>query len=183
MTPFISEAEYERITTNEKQWVVDDTKPIEIEQSSRLTIRKQRSRSPSVSSSHTPAAKRRRTQIETNSPTKNLLPPPPLIPQVSKEPDLTSLDDLNLFSPLKKQSPTPSHPAPPLSPTLQIMTPKSVMRSRRPSSTSSTNTVTTTTTTISLPTTISHDLTTRIIRCIANNSQRTGDDKKLRIPM
>lgn len=62
------------------------------------------------------------------------------------------------------------------------MTPKSVTRSRHPSSTSSTNTVTTTATII-LPPSISHDTTTRIIRCLANTNQRTSEDKKLRIPM
>jgi hypothetical protein len=64
-----------------------------------------------------------------------------------------------------------------------VMTPKSSTRSRHPSSTSSTNTVTTTTTIISLPPSISHDPTTRIIRCLANTIPRTSEDKKLRIPM
>jgi hypothetical protein len=65
------------------------------------------------------------------------------------------------------------------------MTPKSTTtRSRHPSSTSSTNTITTTTTTsLLLPSSISHDPTTRIIRCLANTIQRTNEDKKLRIPM
>jgi hypothetical protein len=87
---------------------------------------------------------------------------------------------LDLFSPLKTELPVPSHPIPSLSPVLQVMTPKSTVRSRHPSSTSSTNT---TTTTILLSSTISHDLSTRIIRCLANTIQRTSEDKKLRIPM
>jgi len=91
--------------------------------------------------------------------------------------DLFSFDDLDLFSPLKKESPVPSHHVRSLSPVLQVMTPKSITRSRHPSSTSST------TTTILHPSSISHDPTTRIIRCLANTIQRTGEDKKLRIPM
>ncbi|CAF4073803.1 unnamed protein product [Rotaria sp. Silwood2] len=188
LTPFVSDAEYERINTNEKHWVVDDTEPIEVEDSSVLTTRKtrkqhlQRSRSPSVSSSHTPARKRQRTVTDTKSPVKISTSIPPPLPQPSNDIDLVSFDDLDLFSPLKKQSPIPSHPTPSLSPVLQVMTPKSMTRSRHPSSTSSTNTVTTTTT-ILLPSSVSHDQTTRIIRCLANTIQRTNEDKKLRIPM
>ncbi|CAF4982280.1 unnamed protein product, partial [Rotaria magnacalcarata] len=51
---------------------------------------------------------------------------------------------------------------------------------RHPSSTSSTNTIATT---ISVPPSISHDPNTRIIRCLANTTQRASEDKKLRIPM
>ncbi|CAF4627766.1 unnamed protein product [Rotaria sp. Silwood1] len=189
LTPFVSDAEYERINTNEKHWVVDDTEPIEVEDSSISTTttttrkhRLQRSRSPSVSSSHTPARKRRRTITNTKSPTKISTSIPPLLPQSSNDIDLVSFDDLDLFSPLKKESPVPSHPTPSLSPVLQVMTPKSITRSRHPSSTSSTNTITTTTT-ILLPSSISHDPNTRIIRCLANTIQRTSEDKKLRIPM
>jgi len=109
-----------------------------------------------------------------------LLPPPPPPPQPSNDVDLANFDDFDLFSPLKKESPVPSHPTPSLSPVLQVMTPKSTTRSRRPSSTSSTNTITTS---ILLPSSISHDPTTRIIRCLANTIQRPNDDKKLRIPM
>lgn len=146
---------------------------------------RQRSRSPSISSSHTPPQKRRRTIIETKSPVKvsNPVIPPSLPPPPStNDVDLVNFDDLDLFSPLKKESPVPTHPVPSLSPVLQIMTPKSVTRSRHPSSTSSTNTVTTTTT-IVLPSSVSHDPTTRIIRCLASTTQRANDDKKLRIPM
>jgi hypothetical protein len=57
------------------------------------------------------------------------------------------------------------------------MTPKSTIRSRQPSTASSINT------TILLSPPISHDTTTRIIRCLANTSARTTEDKKLRIPM
>lgn len=96
---------------------------------------------------------------------------------------MVSFDDFDLFTPSKNQSPIQSNPLPSLSPVLQVMTPKSTTRSRHPSSTSSTNTVTTTTTTIILPSTISNDVTTRIIRCLANTNQRTIEDKKLRIPM
>ena len=175
--------EYERLGTNEKQWVVDDTEPIQMDEvagSSATKTRKQRSRSPSVSSSHTPAAKRRRTRIETESPVKSSTPP---APPVFNEIEQFTFDDFDLFSPLKKESPVPSNPTPSLSPTLQVMTPKATMRSRHPSSTSSTNTVTTTITTVVLPPPMSHDPTTRIIRCSANTTQRTGEDKKLRIPM
>ncbi len=164
----------------EKNWFVDDTEPIEMTNSSvtnktRKQIR-QRSRSPSVSSSHTPARKRQRTTTDNKSPptTANSVPPP--LPP-SNDIDLVNFD---LFSPLKNVSPIPLHPAPSLSPVLQVMTPKSSIRSRHPSSTSSTNTMTTI---VSLPTSISHDPTTRIIRCLANTIQRTNEDKKLRIPM
>ncbi|CAF3606260.1 unnamed protein product [Rotaria sordida] len=188
LTPFVSDAEYERISTNEKHWVVDDTEPIEIEDSSVSTTTKtrkqhlQRSRSPSVSSSHTPARKRRRTITDTKSPVKISTSIPPSLPQLSNDIDLVNFDDLDLFSPLKKESPVSSRPTTSLSPVLQVMTPKSTTRSRHPSSTSSTNTITTTTT-ILLPSSISHDRTTRIIRCLANTIQRTSEDKKLRIPM
>ena len=187
LTPFVSDAEYERTNTHEKHWVVDDAEPIEMATSSLANKtrkqQRQRSRSPSISSSHTPPQKRRRTITNTKSPPSvsnpAVLPPPP---PITNDVDLVSFDDLDLFSPLKKESPVPTHPAPSLSPVLQIMTPKSAMRSRHPSSTSSTNTVTTTTT-ILLPSSVSHDPTTRIIRCLANTMQRTSDDKKLRIPM
>ncbi|UJR28918.1 hypothetical protein I4U23_010136 [Adineta vaga] len=190
LTPFISDAEYERTTNNEKNWVVDDTEPIEVDHSANTKTRKQRlqrSRSPSVSSSHTPARKRRRTTTETKSPPKIIqpVPPSPLPLQSTNNIDLINFDDIDLFSPLKKDSPVPTHLTPSLSPVLQVMTPKSVTRSRRPSSTSSTNTIATsaTTTTIVLQPSVSHDLSTRIIRCLANTTQRTQDDKKLRIPM
>jgi hypothetical protein len=183
LTPFVSDAEYERINTNEKKWVVDDIEPIEVDNSAAKTRKQrlQRSRSPSVSSSHTPARKRRRTITDTtSSPTiSNPLPPPPPLPEPSNDFDLVNFDDFDLFSPFKKQSPVPSHSIPPLSPVLQVMTPKSTTRSRHPSSTSST----TTSTTILMPPSISHDTTTRIIRCLANTNQRPNEDKKLRIPM
>lgn len=190
MTPFISEVEYEQINASEKKWVVDDTEPIEVEDSSEVTTktmkarkqRLQRSRSPSVSSSHTPARKRQRTTIDIKSPPKisNSIVTPVLQP--SNDIDIVSFDDLDLFSPVKKESPIPSEPARSLSPVLQVMTPLSTVRSRHPSSTSSNNTISTTTTVL-LPSSVSHDPTTRIIRCLANSSQRTSEDKKLRIPM
>ncbi|CAF0970998.1 unnamed protein product, partial [Adineta ricciae] len=188
LTPFVSDAEYERTTNNEKNWVVADSEPIEVEHSTNTKTRKQRlqrSRSPSVSSSHTPASKRRRTITDTKSPVK-VVPPPPLPLQTSTNNiDLINFDDMDLFSPMKKDSPAATHPTPSLSPVLQVMTPKSITLSRRPSSTSSTNTIATsaTTTSVVLPPSISHDLSTRIIRCLANTAQRTQDDKKLRIPM
>ena len=193
LTPFVSDAEYERTETTEKKWVVDDTEPIELEDMSQLATnptrkqRLQRSRSPSVSSSHTPARKRKCTSTSTTtsstaspSTSHNAAPPPSLLPSSSNNGPL-SFDDFNIFSPFKQASPTPSHPTPSLSPVLQVMTPKSTGRSRHPSSTSST--ATTTTTTIVLQPSISHDSTTRIIRCVANSIQRTSEDKKLRIPM
>ncbi|CAF0720580.1 unnamed protein product [Adineta steineri] len=198
LTPFVSDAEYERTNANEKHWVVDDREPIEIGNPSSSTKsrkqRLQRSRSPSASSSHTPASKRRRTITDAKSPLKtpqtisHLPPPPPPPPPLlsaSNNIDIINFDDLDLFSPLKKESPAPSNHTPSLSPVLQVMTPKSITRSRRPSSTSSINTITTTTTTTTSlpPPSISHDTTTRIIRCLANTSQRTNEDKKLRIPM
>lgn len=186
LTPFVSDAEYERINANEKNWLVNDTDPIEVKTSSSAKNktekkRLQRSRSPSVSSSDTPANKRRKTIPDTKSPVKSStsIPPPPL-PQPSSDTNLVNFDDLDVFSPLKRESPIPSHINASLSPVLQVMTPKSSTRSRHPSSTSSTNTITTTT---SLPVSVSHDPTTRIIRCLANAAQRTGEDKKLRIPM
>ncbi|CAF0740183.1 unnamed protein product [Adineta steineri] len=197
LTPFVSDAEYERTNANEKHWVVDDREPIEIGNPSSSTKsrkqRLQRSRSPSASSSHTPASKRRRTITDAKSPLKTPQtishlppppPPPPLLP-ASNDIDIINFDDLDLFSPLKKESPAPSNHTPSLSPVLQVMTPKSITRSRRPSSTSSINTITTTTTTTTSlpPPSISHDTTTRIIRCLANTNQRTNEDKKLRIPM
>ncbi len=160
-------------------WMIPNPLKWEIHQLQVKQIR-QRSRSPSVSSSHTPARKRKRTTNDNKSPpiiSSSVLPPP------SNDIDLVNFDDLDLFSPLKKDSPIPSHPARSVSPVLQVMTPKSSTRSRHPSSTSSTNTVTTTTTIISLPPSISHDPTTRIIRCLANTIPRTSEDKKLRIPM
>ncbi|CAF2157926.1 unnamed protein product [Rotaria magnacalcarata] len=184
LTPFISDAEYERINTSEKNWVVNDTDPIEVDGSFVSTKtrkqRLQRSRSPSVSSLHTPARKRKRTMADTKSPAKVSDLIFSSVPQSSNDMDLANFDDLDIFSPLKKESPLPSHATPPLSPVLQIMTPKLIGRSRHPSSTSSTNTIATT---ISVPPSISHDPNTRIIRCLANTTQRASEDKKLRIPM
>ncbi|CAF4154164.1 unnamed protein product, partial [Rotaria magnacalcarata] len=122
LTPFISDAEYERINTSEKNWVVNDTDPIEVDGSSVSTKtrkqRLQRSRSPSVSSLHTPARKRKRTMADTKSPAKVSDLIFSSIPQSSNDMDLANFDDLDIFSPLKKESPLPSHATPPLSPVL-----------------------------------------------------------------
>ncbi|CAF0877805.1 unnamed protein product [Rotaria sp. Silwood1] len=59
----------------------------------------------------------------------------------------------------------------------QTMTPKSTIRSRQVSTTSSINT------TIVLSPSILHDTTIRIIRCTANTSDQTTQDKRLRIPI
>ena len=149
LTPFITDEEYERINTNEKHWLVNDTEPIEVENLSRQKQHRQRSCSP--------AHKRKRTTSNTKSSStisNSVIP-------------LSSNDiNLDLFSPIKENL---SHPIPSRSPVLQLITP----RSRHPSSSSSsTNTIS-----------ISHDSTTRIIRCLANTIQRTNEDKKLRIPM
>ncbi len=113
------------------------------------TMQKPRSYSPC----HTPARKRRCPMTD-NEPSNDI--------------EILNLDNFDFFIPFQKDPPVSS---------LQLMTPKSTMRSRQPSTASSINT------TIVLSPPISHDTNTRIIRCLANLSDRTTEDKKLRIPM
>jgi len=87
---------------------------------------------------------------------------------LSNDIEILDIDHFDLLTPFQKDPPVSS---------LQMMTPKSTIRSRQASTTSSINT------TIVLSPPISHDTHTRIIRCLANTSDRTTDDKKLRIPM
>jgi len=104
---------------------------------------------------HSPARKRSRTMIDHE-------------PSLSNDIEILDIDHFDLLTPFQKDPPVSS---------LQMMTPKSTIRSRQASTTSSINT------TIVLSPPISHDTHTRIIRCLANTSDRTTDDKKLRIPM
>lgn len=62
-------------------------------------------------------------------------------------------------------------------PSVQLLTPRSTMRSRQASTTSSVNT------TIVLSPPITSEINSRIIRCFANTIDRLTEDKKLRIPM
>jgi hypothetical protein len=115
-------------------------------------IRKKRSYSPSHK---IPGRKRRYTTIDNEPSSSN---------------DIENLinDNFDLLIPFQKDPPISS---------LQIMTPKSTLRSRQPSTASSINT------TIVLSPPILHETNTRIIRCLANTSNRITEDKKLRIPM
>ncbi len=103
----------------------------------------------SYSPSHTPARKRRCNKIDND-------------PSLSNDIEILNLENFDFSIPI---------------PPLQLLTPKSTMRSRQPSTASSINT------TIVLSPPTSHDINTRIIRCVANSNDRTTDDKKLRIPM
>jgi hypothetical protein len=89
-------------------------------------------------------------------------------PSLSNDIEFLNIDDYGFLIPFQKESSVPS---------FQIMTPKSTMRSRQASTASSINT------TIVLSPPTSHDTNTRIIRCLANTSDRITEDKRLRIPM
>jgi hypothetical protein len=89
-----------------------------------------------------------------------------LMPQSTNDIEPMKLDEFDLFSPLKNESPIVTHPASSLSPILQVITPKSNTRSRHPSAATSTSA--SVMTSIVPSTTVSHDSSTRIIRCIAN---------------
>ncbi|CAF2600649.1 unnamed protein product [Rotaria sp. Silwood2] len=86
----------------------------------------------------------------------------------SNDIEIFTTDNFDFFMPFQKDSPISS---------FQTMTPKSTIRSRQASTTSSINT------TILLSPSILHETNTRIIRCLANTSDRTIQDKRLRIPM
>ncbi len=109
----------------------------------------------SYSPAYTPARKRRCTTNDNELLSSNDI-------------EILNLDNFDFSIPFQKEPPVSS---------LQMMTPKSTIRSRQPSTASSLNT------TIILSPSISHDTNTRIIRCLANTSDRITEDKKLRIPM
>jgi hypothetical protein len=137
--------------SNEDNWLVHDSDSSEVENAPVSTMsktRKQRSRSPL----HTPTRKRIRPMTDIEYAPSNDI-------------DILNFDNFECFIPFKKES------------SVQLMTPKSTIRSRQPSAASSINT------TILLSPSISPEPITRIIRCLANTSERTTDDKRLRIPM
>ncbi|CAF0957106.1 unnamed protein product [Rotaria sordida] len=87
---------------------------------------------------------------------------------LSNDIEIFNTDNFDFMISFQKNSPISS---------FQTITPKSTIRSRQTSTTSSINT------TILLSPSILHDTNTRIIRCLANTSDRTIQDKRLRIPI
>lgn len=77
------------------------------------------------------------------------------------DPDEIEMLDFDLPSPTPKEI------------SLPFITPKSTVRSRQPSTASTGNT----------PVVLSSDPNIRIIRCTANSTDRTLEEKKLRVPM
>ncbi|UJR20716.1 hypothetical protein I4U23_023838 [Adineta vaga] len=107
------------------------------------------------SPSYTPAQKRRCSTIDNDL-------------SSSDDIEILNIDDLDFVTPFQKDQSISS---------LQLITPKSTTRSRRPSVASSINTP------IILSPPISYETNTRIIRCIANIANPIDEDKKLRIPI
>ena len=118
-------------------------------------IQRKRSYSPLL----TPSQKRRCTTTNDNEPSSS---------SSSNEIEILNTNHFDLLIPFDKDPPISSQ---------QLITPKSTIRSRQASTTSSINTA------ILLTPPISHDTNIRIIRCLANTTDRTFEDKKLRIPM
>ncbi|CAF0793498.1 unnamed protein product [Adineta ricciae] len=90
--------------------------------------------------------------------------------------DLSSCDDIDILNIDDLDFVTPFQRDPPIS-SLQLITPKSTTRSRRPSTASSIHTP------IILSPPVLYDSNTRIIRCVANTSNSTLEGKRLRIPI